>query len=124
MIEANKETDARVAEAMGHVWKSGTIVGCDRIGETGEGWGLGTFSWVNPECAAYTTDPALVVPMMERIGELQGGCIDLSPPGGGRTPSWRMNVWQITRVFDGPTANLACAAALLEVWERAKGVQR
>ncbi len=70
---------------------------------------------------AFTSDPAQVVPMMERIDKLVEGPIDLSPPrpayaGYASTP-WRVNPWHLKRVFDGKTANLAVGAALLAVWE-------
>ncbi len=119
-LEPTRENDALVAEAMG--W---TAVSLDAMAYQPTPLWRGRPPLPKRqsryEIPDYLTDPAQVVPMMLRLGELQSGPIDLSPPGAGRHPTcWRLNIWRRIRVFDGETANLAVAAALLDVWEARK----
>jgi hypothetical protein len=121
MSEPTRETDARVAVAMG--W---TEV---RIERTSNGHNLFDALMGVPSqpkrqsrylIGRYTTDPALVVPMMERMAELAQAQVVIKRWLRTEWP-WSCHVLGTdTEVWSADTANLACCAALLAVWERVK----
>jgi hypothetical protein len=117
-LQPTRETDARVAEAMG--WTNVRVDGHDVWGKPPD-YGSAARPWsklTETVAGFYTTDPALVVPMIERIVELSGKPIDLR--------RWMDNRWSVYESpfsddYSAATANLAVAAALLAVWEEVKG---
>jgi hypothetical protein len=81
-LEAGPELNALVAEeAMGYVWKKGTIVGNHQgAGQESEGWGLDQFNWVNPLVQPYSTDWGAAGKVMEKMSSL-GFIAKLWSPG-------------------------------------------
>lgn len=139
-LEPTRETDIRVAEAMGWRWlvspPHGIFAACRTLTRPEAHPGIYTWVWDGdptirpdrvPEYSShiphYTTDPALVVPMLARIGKLVGGPVDLSPPDpdSAQPPIvWSVGVWRKHLHRGAATANLALCTALLAVWEEMK----
>ncbi len=118
-LKADREMDGRVAAAMGWTriqhWMQHDVL-C--------GTAPGKYWDVSPRIVPrFTTDPAMVVPMMEWISALGSPILILLA----YHPEWRERQWSVavrttpTITSRENTANLAVAGALLAVAERKAG---
>lgn len=145
MIEPTRETDVRIAEAMGWHWFVARVypnkqarallspdaqpfIGGSWVGKWDGDASIEPFRDGYRDVVRYTTDVSLVVLMMERMGKLTGRSVALNmmEPGDWsiypEDPAY-FDLWSDGEM-SGDTANLACCAALLAVWERVKAARK
>ncbi len=120
-IEAGTITNERIALAMGWVWLEnrrhpGQMILCEPDTEWVEVFEAAVQTGAE-DVFHFTTDPAQVVPMIKRIGELVGCSAYLAY----YPAAERWACWLHGEAYGGDTANLAVAAVLLAAWERRKG---
>ncbi len=130
-LTASRESDARVAVAMGcsvkwvdaHGHGPEPLCGCEP-----DQWGdrphvePGDLCTIHPITPYYTSNPALVVPMMERIQLLSDSLVQLRLGRDGATWECLIDCYLLPRMdYLAATANLAIASALLAVWKQARG---
>lgn len=116
-LEPTRESDARIAEAMGWSVRVHKVPDYPLVY-------LACPPWPPHQEQAmhkYTTDWAMVLPMWERVAELGKGWVNMAYDP--LKHIWHAHAYNdgMPVQAEGPTANLAVAAALLAVWEAAAG---